>query len=110
MYKPHEPKKVYWTIGEVAKELGEYTSCIRFWCDTLGDYVGEVKRNKRNERRFTRENIEQLKKIQSFERSDKIEILRKLEKLKELELDLRKSKLNEMVYLSEELGLYDKGL
>lgn len=30
-YRHKEIKKVYWTIGEVAEELGEQTSVLRFW-------------------------------------------------------------------------------
>lgn len=60
-YKEKEIEKKYFTIGEVAKELGVATSLIRFWeneFDTI-----KPKKNRKGNRQFTQEDFKQVKLI-----------------------------------------------
>lgn len=55
-------KRVYYSIGEVAKMLGENTSLIRFWSDTFHQKVNPV-RNKKGNRLYSPQDVETLKLI-----------------------------------------------
>lgn len=55
-------KRVYYSIGEVAKMLGENTSLIRFWSDTFHPKVNPV-RNKKGNRLYSPQDVETLKLI-----------------------------------------------
>lgn len=52
--------KMYWSIGEVAAELGVNSSCIRFWQAMFG--FG-VHRSPRGARRFTVEEVKKVRRI-----------------------------------------------
>ena len=54
-YKEKEIEKKYYSIGEVAKELGVATSLIRFW-ETEFDII-KPKKNRKGNRQFTKEDI-----------------------------------------------------
>lgn len=58
----------YYNTKDVAEELGESESTIRFWCDSFKDSM-DIKRVGRN-RKFTRHNIDQLKYAKGLLRDD----------------------------------------
>lgn len=60
--KPKTIGKLYWTIGEVAEELGVNTSSIRFWEKEFGTII--PKRTNRGDRLYTTKEIDQLRTIQ----------------------------------------------
>lgn len=60
-YKERTVEKLYWTIGEVADELGVNTSSIRYWEKEFGSL--RPKRTGRGDRLFTRKDIDQIKRI-----------------------------------------------
>lgn len=60
-YKEKEIEKRYYTIGEVADELGVATSLIRFW-ETEFDVISP-KKNRKGNRQFTKEDIKKVKLI-----------------------------------------------
>ena len=60
-YKEKEIEKRYYTIGEVADDLGVATSLIRFW-ETEFDILSP-KKNRKGNRQFTKEDIKKLKLI-----------------------------------------------
>lgn len=55
-------EKLYWTIGEVAGQLGVNTSLIRYWEKEFGSL--RPKRSGKGDRLFTKKEIEQLQRIQ----------------------------------------------
>ena len=60
-YKEKEIEKKYFTIGEVAEELGVATSLIRFW---EGEFdIIKPKKNRKGNRQFTKEDIKNVKLI-----------------------------------------------
>ena len=60
-YKEKEIEKKYFTIGEVADELGVATSLIRFW---EGEFdIIKPKKNRKGNRQFTKEDIRNVKLI-----------------------------------------------
>ena len=64
-------EKMYYTIGEVAKELNEPDFTIRFWDNHFGV---SHKRTKANDRRFTREELDKMKTIKHLLRVRKFTI------------------------------------
>lgn len=60
-YKEKEIEKRYYTIGEVAEDLGVATSLIRFW-ETEFDVISP-KKNRKGNRQFTKEDIKKIKLI-----------------------------------------------
>ncbi len=60
-YKEKEIEKRYYTIGEVADDLGVATSLIRFW-ETEFDVISP-KKNRKGNRQFTKEDIKKIKLI-----------------------------------------------
>lgn len=60
-YKEHEPQKLYYSIGEVAKMFDVNASLIRFWENEFD--VLQPKKNRKGNRLFTPEDIENLKII-----------------------------------------------
>jgi len=50
-----EDLKVYWTIGEVADIIGEFTSLLRFWEDEFPQL--KPKKNRIGNRHYTRKDI-----------------------------------------------------
>ncbi len=60
-YKEKEIEKKYFTIGEVAEELGVATSLIRFW---EGEFdIIKPKKNRKGNRQFTKDDIQNVKLI-----------------------------------------------
>lgn len=60
-YKEKEIVKKYYTIGEVALQLGIATSLIRFW-ESEFDII-KPKKNRKGNRQFTAEDIDNVKLI-----------------------------------------------
>ncbi len=60
--KPKTIEKIYWTIGEVAEEIGVNTSSIRFWEKEFGTL--NPRRTNRGDRLYNRKEIEHLRTIQ----------------------------------------------
>ena len=56
-------EKLYYSISEVAKELGENTSCIRYWSDAFSKFV-KPNRNAKGNRMYKAEDIQTLRQIQ----------------------------------------------
>lgn len=60
-YKEKEIEKKYFTIGEVAEDLGVATSLIRFW---EGEFdIIKPKKNRKGNRQFTKEDIRNVQLI-----------------------------------------------
>ncbi len=57
-----EEGKLYYSVGEVAKILGENTSLVRFWSDKFSSFIKPV-RNKKGNRFFTQKDVETFKMI-----------------------------------------------
>jgi DNA-binding transcriptional MerR regulator len=62
--KPKTIEKIYWTIGEVAEELGVNNSTIRFWEKEFG--MSAARRTGKGDRLYTRKEIEQFQRIQQL--------------------------------------------
>jgi len=60
-YKEKEIEKRYYTIGEVASDLGVATSLIRFW-ESEFDII-RPKKNRKGNRQFTKDDITKIKLI-----------------------------------------------
>ena len=78
--KPQTIEKLYWTIGEVAQELGVANSSIRFWEKEFGTI--SPRRTSRGDRLYTRPQIEQLRTIQHLVKEEGFTIHGAKEKLK----------------------------
>ncbi|HMC96669.1 MAG TPA: MerR family transcriptional regulator [Flavobacteriales bacterium] len=61
-YREKTVEKLYWSIGEVAVELGVNASLIRYWEKEFGTI--KPKRTGKGDRLYTRKEIEHLKRIQ----------------------------------------------
>jgi DNA-binding transcriptional MerR regulator len=106
-YKEKEIEKKYYTIGEVADELGVATSLIRFWegeFDTI-----KPKKNRKGNRQFTKEDLKNVRLIYHLvkekgytlqgardfisnggeEATSKIEIIDSLKKVRSFLVELR---------------------
>ncbi len=55
-------EKLFWTIGEVAEELGENVSAVRFWTNSFPQFVNPG-RTAKGDRRYTSGDIAALKEI-----------------------------------------------
>lgn len=60
-YKEKKIEKKYFSIGEVATQLGVATSLIRFWENEFD--IIKPKKNRKGNRQFTKEDIESVKLI-----------------------------------------------
>jgi len=60
-YKEKEIEKKYYSIGEVADELGVATSLIRFW-EREFDVI-KPKKNRKGNRQFTQQDLQSVKLI-----------------------------------------------
>lgn len=60
--KPKTIEKLYWTIGEVADELGVNNSTIRFWEKEFD--LSAARRTGKGDRLYTRKEIDHLRTIQ----------------------------------------------
>lgn len=54
--------RMYWSIGEVAEELGVNPSLLRYWEKEFGSL--RPKRTNKGDRLYTRQDIDQLREIQ----------------------------------------------
>ncbi|MBQ9476209.1 MAG: MerR family transcriptional regulator [Bacteroidales bacterium] len=54
--------KLYYSIGEVAAELGESISLVRFWTNSFPRLL-KPQRTAKGNRQYTREDIETLKQV-----------------------------------------------
>ncbi len=61
-WKEKTIEKLYWSIGEVAEQLGVNTSLIRYWEKEFGSL--KPKRTGKGDRLYTKKDIEQLQRIQ----------------------------------------------
>lgn len=61
-WKEKTIEKLYWSIGEVAEQLGVNTSLIRYWEKEFGSL--KPKRTGKGDRLYTKKDIEQLQQIQ----------------------------------------------
>lgn len=61
-WKEKTVEKLYWSIGEVAEELGVNTSLIRYWEKEFSSI--RPKRTGKGDRSYTRKEIDQLRRIQ----------------------------------------------
>ena len=55
-------EKLFYTIGEVAAELGEQTSLVRFWSTTFSKFIKPA-RNAKGNRRFTTEDLDTFRRL-----------------------------------------------
>ncbi len=60
-YKEKKIEKKYFSIGEVATEMGVTTSLIRFWENEFD--IIKPKKNRKGNRQFTKEDIDNVKLI-----------------------------------------------
>jgi DNA-binding transcriptional MerR regulator len=70
-YKEYKPEKLYYSIGEVAELLGESTSLVRFWTDSLSNFV-RPERNAKGDRKYTPKDIENLRIIHHLVKDKKM--------------------------------------
>jgi DNA-binding transcriptional MerR regulator len=86
-YKEKEIEKLYWTIGEIAEELGVQTSKVRFWADNIP--MIEPKRDRQDWRKFNkqeREMIHTAHRLRTVEETHTVKGVIEYLKLKEREL------------------------
>lgn len=107
-YKEKEIEKKYFTIGEVAAELGVATSLIRFW-EREFDNI-KPKKNRKGNRQFTQQDLQNVKLIYHLVKekgytlqgardfinsggpeiaNDKIELIESLKKVRSFLLEIR---------------------
>jgi len=106
-YKEKEIEKKYYTIGEVADELGVATSLIRFWEGEFDNI--KPKKNRKGNRQFTKEDLQNVKLIYHLVKekgytlqgardyiasggsgnSDKMEAIEKLKSLRKFLVEIR---------------------
>ena len=55
-------EKLYYTVGEVAAELGEQTSLVRFWSNTFSKFIKPA-RNAKGNRLFTKEDLDTFRRL-----------------------------------------------
>lgn len=58
-----QPEKLFYTIGEVASQLGEAISLVRFWSDSFPKVVKPRRTANKNNRIYTAADIRALKVI-----------------------------------------------
>ena len=106
-YKEKEIEKKYFTIGEVADELGVATSLIRFWEGEFDNI--KPKKNRKGNRQFTKDDLQNVKLIfhlvkekgytlqgardyiaNGGESSDKMETIESLKEIRTFLINIRK--------------------
>ena len=55
-------EKLYYTVGEVAAELGEQTSVVRCWSKTFSKFIKPA-RNAKGNRLFTKEDLDTFRRL-----------------------------------------------
>ena len=66
-------EKICYTIGEVARELGENTSTMRFWSDSFPKFIHPT-RNAKGNRIYKAEDIETFRLIQFLLKTERLTI------------------------------------
>ncbi len=66
-------EKICYTIGEVAKELGENTSTVRFWSDSFPRFIRPT-RNAKGNRIYRGEDIDTFRLIQFLLKTERLTI------------------------------------
>ena len=66
-------EKICYTIGEVAKDLGENTSTVRFWSDSFPKFIRPT-RNAKGNRLYKTEDIETFRLIQFLLKTERLTI------------------------------------
>ena len=61
-YKEKTIEKLYYSMGEVSRILGENTSLVRFWAQKFPDFIKPA-RNKKGNRLFTAQDLANFKVI-----------------------------------------------
>lgn len=69
MLNKHVVVKVWYSIGDVAKEIGEPTYNVRFYEDEC-EWTRTSKRNNRGEKRYTRDLVDRFVEISLLRRED----------------------------------------
>ena len=111
-YKEKEIEKRYFTIGEVARDLGVATSLIRFWEREFS--IIRPRKNRKGNRQFTQQDLKNVKLIYhlvkekgytlqgardfldnggSDNASDKIELIESLKRVRSFLVELRQELL-----------------
>ena len=62
-------ERLYYSIGETAKILGESISLVRFWSDTFSKFI-KPHRNAKGNRMYTADDIEVLKQVHLLVKSE----------------------------------------
>ena len=55
-------EKLFYSIGEVAQELGESTSLVRFWANSFPKFISP-RRNAKGNRQFTKDDLDTFRQI-----------------------------------------------
>lgn len=66
-------EKICYTIGEVAGELGENTSTVRFWSDSFPKFIRPL-RNAKGNRIYSPGDIETLRLVQFLLKTERLTI------------------------------------
>ena len=66
-------EKICYTIGEVAMDLGENTSTVRFWSDSFPKFIRPT-RNAKGNRLYKTEDIETFRLIQFLLKTERLTI------------------------------------
>ena len=66
-------EKICYTIGEVASELGENTSTVRFWSDSFPKFIRPT-RNAKGNRLYKPEDIETFRLIKFLLKTERLTI------------------------------------
>lgn len=61
-------EKLYYTIGEVAEQLGESVSLVRFWTNEFAKFI-RPHRNAKGNRLYTTDDIDVLKEVHQLVKS-----------------------------------------
>lgn len=80
-YKQPKIEKVIFTIGEVAKMIGESTSLIRYWENQFE--ILKLQKNKKGNRLFTKDDIELVRLIHHLVKERGLTLKGAKQKLKE---------------------------
>lgn len=100
-----------YTMGEVAQELGENTSAIRYWSNYFDKYV-KPQRNAKGNRLYHPEDIETLKQIQFLVKKQGYTLEGVMQKFKEdrRSVESRVKALNAIKAVREQLVAIRKAL
>jgi len=99
-------EKLFYTIGEVARMLGESTSLVRFWSDSFPTIIKPRRTANKNNRIYTRDDIAALKVIHLLVKEQGMTLegaRRKMEQEGMESLDWKVKMKQELMALREEL-------